>query len=67
MMIERNVCRSLFKEVENFFEELLKFLVFYIKLIIFVEIFRNILDVVNVFKDGDEILGLVYEDLEIKI
>lgn len=67
MIIERNVCRSLFKEVENFFEELLKFLVFYIKLIIFVEIFRNILDVVNVFKDGDEILGLVYEDLEIKI
>lgn len=67
MMIERNVCRSLFKEVENFFEELLKFLVFYIKLIIFVEIFRNILDVVNVFKDGDKILGLDYEDLEIKI
>lgn len=67
MMIERNVCRSLFKEVENFFEELLKFLVFYIKLIIFVEIFRNILDVVNVFKDGDEILGLDFEDLEIKI
>lgn len=67
MMIERNVCRSLFKEVENFFEELLKFLVFYIKLIIFVEIFRNILDVVNVFNDGDEILGLDYEDLEIKI
>lgn len=53
MMIEINVCRSLFKEVENFFEELLKFLVFYIKLIIFVEIFRNILDVVNVFKDGN--------------
>lgn len=67
MMIERNVCRSLFKGVENFFEELLKFLVFYIKLIIFVEIFRNILDVVNVFKDGDEILGLDFEDLEIKI
>lgn len=67
MMIERNVCRSLFKEVENFFEELLKFLVFYIKLIIFVEIFRNILDVVNVFKDGNKILGLDFEDLEIKI
>lgn len=67
MMIERNVCRSLFKEVENFFEELLEFLVFYIKLIIFVEIFRNILDVVNVFKDGNKILGLEFEDLEIKI
>lgn len=67
MMTERNVCRSLFKEAENSFEESSKPSASHTKPTTSVEISRNILDAANASKDGDEISGLDHEDLETKI
>lgn len=67
MMTERNVCRSLFKEAENSFEESSKPSASHTKPTTSVEISRNILDAANASKDGNQISGLDPEDLETKI
>eukprot|EP00105_Crassostrea_gigas_P045123 XP_019929271.1 PREDICTED: uncharacterized protein LOC109620730 isoform X1 [Crassostrea gigas] len=67
MMTERNVCRSLFKEAENSFEESSKPSASHTKPTTSVEISRNILDAANASKDGNQISGLDHEDLETKI